>query len=210
MKTTERRITLRALLALPVAIGGIAAMRGAAQAEPSPQATMLADLQARQDITDTLIRYARGNDRADEELIRSCFHPDATLKFGGFDGAASDFVGFAMKIVRPLKWCAHHISNVFIEIKGDMAVSECYYFAHHHRVTKTGDGEEDAFIEGRYIDRHERRNGVWKIAHRRGVGDYTGVVPATALYDSIPADRRSGRMGEDPLYVMLADLRSGH
>jgi len=216
MTMTERRMTLRAaLLALPAAIVAAAATRNVAQAAPppapakGPPAKEMADLQARQDISDILIRYARSNDRADEDLMRSCFHSDATFKFGPFDGAASDFVPYAMKIVRPLKWCAHHISNVFAEVKGDRAVSECYYFAHHRRVNKAGDGEEDAFFEGRYVDRHEKRDGVWKIAHRRGLGDYTTVVPAATAYESIPKERRSGRLGEDPLYVMLSDLRSG-
>ena len=210
MMVNERRMTLRAaLFALPAALAAATAMRSEARAAPAGSPSALADLQSRQEITDILIRYARANDRADEPLMHSCFHPDATLKFGPFDGAAADFVPYAMKIVRPLKWCAHHISNVFIELKADKAVSECYYFAHHRRVTKTGDGEEDAFFQGRYIDRLERRDHVWKIAHRRGVGDYTVVVPAATPYESTPAERRSGRLDADPLYAMLAELRSG-
>src|SRR5437870_4428492 len=101
--------------------------------------------------------------------MRSCFWPESTPKHDAFDGKSADFDAFAVKIVAPLKWSAHHISNVSIEAKGDHAFSECYYFAHHRRVAASGAGEDDAFFEGRYLDRHERRNGVWKIIQRRGL-----------------------------------------
>jgi hypothetical protein len=181
-----------------------------------PTDATLADLTARLDlaeskqaIADVLHRYAQGDDRADEALKRTCFWPDATVKYGSFDGTATDFVTFAMKIVRPLRYCAHHVSNVWVEIKGDRAVSECHYFAHHRRVASSGTGEEDAFFEGRYVDRLERRDGTWKIAHRRGLRDYTIVIPAGSSVE-IPVEQRSARVPDDPLYTMLAELRAGH
>jgi hypothetical protein len=181
-----------------------------------PTDATLADLTARLDlaeskqaIADVLHRYAQGDDRADEALKRTCFWPDATVKYGSFDGTATDFVTFAMKIVRPLRYCAHHVSNVWVEIKGDRAVSECHYFAHHRRVASSGTGEEDAFFEGRYVDRLERRDGTWKIAHRRGLRDYTIVSPAGSSVE-IPVEQRSARVPDDPLYTMLAELRAGH
>jgi hypothetical protein len=181
-----------------------------------PTDATLADLTARLDlaeskqaIADVLHRYAQGDDRADEALKRTCFWPDATVKYGSFDGTATDFVTFAMKIVRPLRYCAHHVSNVWVEIKGDRAVSECHYFAHHRRVASSGTGEEDAFFEGRYVDRLERRDGTWKIAHRRGLRDYTIVIPAGSSVE-IPVEQRSARVQDDPLYTMLAELRAGH
>jgi SnoaL-like domain len=181
-----------------------------------PTDATLADLTARLDlaeskqaIADVLHRYAQGDDRADEALKRTCFWPDATVKYGSFDGTATDFVTFAMKIVRPLRYCAHHVSNVWVEIKGDRAVSECHYFAHHRRVASSGTGEEDAFFEGRYVDRLERRDGTWKIAHRRGLRDYTIVIPAGSSVE-IPVEQRSARVPDDPLYTMLTELRAGH
>lgn len=177
-------------------------------AVPADLAARLDAIESRQAITDVLHRYAQGDDRADEALKRSCFWPDATVKFGSFDGTATDFVTFAMKIVRSLQACAHHLTNVSIEIRGDRAVSECYYFAHHWRTASNGDAE-DAFFEGRYVDRLERRNGVWKIAHRRGLRDYGTVTPGTASTAQIPMDQRSARGADDAFYVMLAELRAG-
>lgn len=36
----------------------------------------------RAQIHDALMRYSRGVDRGDGELVVSCFHPDATLDMG--------------------------------------------------------------------------------------------------------------------------------
>ena len=177
-------------------------------AAPPDLAVRLDVVESRQAITEVLYRYAQGDDRADETLKRTCFWPEATVKYGSFDGTATDFVTFAMKIVRPLKFCSHHVSNPWIEIRGDRAVSDCHYFAHHRRLASTGNGEEDAFFEGRYVDRFERRDGVWKIAHRRGLRDYNAVIPADSKAE-IPKDQRSGRVPDDPLYIMLAELRAG-
>jgi hypothetical protein len=52
----------------------------------------LRDLLDRAAIREVLYRYCRAADRCDEELMRSCYHPDALDKHGRFDGSAGDFV----------------------------------------------------------------------------------------------------------------------
>lgn len=50
-------------------------------------------LRDRQQIEDVLVRYSRAIDRADIELLRSCYHEDATEDHGGvFKGRAQDYV----------------------------------------------------------------------------------------------------------------------
>ena len=46
----------------------------------------LETLIAKQEITDVVYRYARGIDRLDFELVRSCYHPDAYDDHGAFKG----------------------------------------------------------------------------------------------------------------------------
>jgi hypothetical protein len=165
--------------------------REAAEAAGKPRKMSAAQqidmLVSRAEIEEVLLDYARGNDHADEELIRSCFWPESTHKHGGFDGTSTKFVDFAMKILPKLKYCKHHISNVSIRVKGDKAFSECYYAAHHQRDVKDGTGEEDIFFEGRYIDLLERRGGVWKIIRRRGMSDWTSAPKPAIPYASLPA-----------------------
>ena len=164
-------------------------------------------LLAKQAITEVLYRYARGCDRADEEALRSCFHPDSVHFHGGFKGLSSDFIDLAMGIVRPLKSSTHMISNVMIDLDGDRAVSECHFLAHHRRLKADGAGGEDYFLKGRYLDRLERRAGAWKIVSRTGLHDFERALePADRTLADSPPDQLGQKKPYDPLYAMLADL----
>jgi ketosteroid isomerase-like protein len=125
----------------------------------------------KQEIYEALMRYCRAVDRCDEQLLRSVYHPDAIDDHGVFKGKASDFVDFAMAALEPIKLTSHSVSNVLIEVEGDTAYSEAYVTA-FHRIEKEGK-DYDVILGGRYIDRFERRNGVWKIAQRRLVFEWT-------------------------------------
>ena len=194
------RRSLWSLLALPVGLAAASSVRAAPRADTS--AARLDRLEANDACQTVLFDYARANDRVDEPLLLSCFWPESQHQHGGFKGKSVDFVGFALKVLRGTKYTAHHISNVAVEVKGNQAFSECYYFAHHRRDAKTGGGEEDAFMEGRYIDRFERRGGVWKIIQRRGLADYSTVVPAATPYASWPAGQHSERAPADDYYAI--------
>lgn len=201
MKDTNRRATIGAMLALPLGVAAASAAQAKTK-RPESMAGHLDRLIAKDEITELLYSYARSNDRMDEALLRDCFWPESTHKHGGFDGTSTDFINFALKIIAGVKYTAHHISNVSVDVRGDRAFSECYYFAHHRRDRKDGSGEEDAFFEGRYLDEHERRNGVWKIIRRRGLSDYSNVVPAPSPIASWPAGQHSLRYPNDEYYAM--------
>jgi len=206
---SPRRRALAAMIAAPLGVAATSAL-AASKAAPASLAGRLDALEARRAVEEVLVAYARANDRVDEALLRSCFWPESTHHHGGFQGKSSDFVGFAMKILGGVLYTAHHISNVSVEVKGDRAFSECYYFAHHRRPAKDAAGETDAFFEGRYIDLFERRAGVWKIIQRRGLSDYTAVIPANTPYASWPAGQHSLRApDEDDYYVMRKAFEGG-
>lgn len=215
MENADRRRALFAMFAAPVGVAACATAdvqpAGGRHAEHGQLLTSLADrldrTEARLDVAETLYNYARSCDRADEALMRSCFWPESTHKHGRFDGTSTQFIGFAFGIISSLKYAAHHISNVSIEVRGDRALSECYYMAHHRRlVANTTDREEDVFMEGRYLDLHERRNGVWKIIRRRGFSDYTSAaLPAPTL----AATFQSGKAPTDDYYTMRAEFLAG-
>lgn len=209
MEDKDRRSALGAMLALGVAATAAGGAEAAARAKPrgDSMARQVDELVSRAQIEEVLMAYARGNDRLDGDLLRSCFWPESTHKHGKFDGTSSDFVGFALKILGTVKYTAHHISNVSIKVDGDRALSECYYFAHHRRDRKEG-GEEDAFFEGRYLDEFERRDGVWKIIRRRGLADYSPpAIPAAVAFADWPAGQHSLRYPDDDYYAMLTKFR---
>jgi len=211
MADRDRRTALGAMMGFGVAAATTSAAAAAPRAKTSDMVLKQLDtLMSREQINEVLLDYARSNDRFDADMFRSCFWPESTHKHGRFDGTSADFIGFALKILTPIKYACHHITNISIEIAGERAMSECYYFAHHRRERKDGGGEEDAFFQGRYLDNFERRNGVWKIIHRRGLSDYSPpAIPAAVAYVDWPAGQHSLRAPDDDYYTMLAKFRKG-
>lgn len=210
---TQRRSALRALLALPLGLAGIAAVTTPAHAadkRKSETKEALDRLVSHQQIIDVLYLYARGWDRYDEDIIRACFWPDALHQHGGFKGKSQDFITGGMKAVKGVIGTSHMITNPLVVIEGDKAVSECHFLSHHRRPKKTGDGEEYWYLKGRYLDRFERREGAWKIAYRRGLHDYSQTLAPTDEFIAKAApEQMSHRKPDDPLYELLAALKPG-
>jgi hypothetical protein len=115
----------------------------------------------KQEIHDALMRYCRGVDRCDEDLMRSVYHEDARA----FGAPAWEFVKEFIPANRDAtSFTVHAIQNLMIDVQGDEAFSEAYFVTY---VGRPDGGVEyvDAFC-GRYIDRWEKRHGRWAVAHR--------------------------------------------
>jgi len=218
MNPMPKRSALRTLLAVPLGLAGAAALtaKPAAAADKGTRAELerlaarVAVTDAREQITEVLHRYARGWDRQDEATILDCFWPESTHQHGAFKGLSRDFTTASFKATRNVRIMSHMITNVSIEVAGNKAVSECYFFAFHRRPSKTGPGEVDWFLKGRYIDRHEKRGDTWKIAHRRGLHDFSRTFdPADTSLDASPPEQLGQPKPADPLYAMLDELRAG-
>jgi len=126
---------------------------------------------ARDEIREVLSNYARGVDRGDAGLLQSCYHPDAIEEHGGaYAGNAFEYVKGAIPRIMNLGPMQHLLGSSHIDLDGDKAYVETYVMT-MLRVT-TPDGELDTFTGGRLIDRFERRDGCWKIAHRRTIFDW--------------------------------------
>jgi ketosteroid isomerase-like protein len=130
----------------------------------------------KQEIHETLMRYCRGIDRCDEELLCSVYHPDAIDNHGQFNGKAADFIPWALKSLQRDERTTHFVGNELIEVDGDVAWCESYLIAVHRRRAKDG-STVDLSFGGRYVDRFERRQGSWKIAHRQVVFDWSRIDP---------------------------------
>jgi SnoaL-like domain len=136
----------------------------------------------RQAIHDVIVRYCRGVDRSDPDLVASAFHDDAIDNHFGVVLPFREAIG-TLKSARngtPSKTTSmHNICNVLIELDGDIARCETYVTV-IVRIPQ-GDGAIDWTHAGRYVDRFERRNGEWRIAYRTVVYDrerFDKVVPA--------------------------------
>jgi hypothetical protein len=98
--------------------------------------------------------------------------------------------------------CRHVIANVLIELSGDKAHSESYCQAWQWR--RESGGVLERVMHLRYIDRFERRDGNWLIAHRVVAVDWTTVNTNVAEAD-VAQRLRGRRDGEDPVFRLRED-----
>lgn len=178
----------------------------------SKTATKLAALLSRQDIADVIYRYARGVDRLDLDLIRSCFHPDAYDDHGTFQGGIDAFIGYVADFLPRYATTMHFMGNMLIEVEGPLARAETYAVAYHRQQLADGSGRDDVFGI-RYVDRFEERPTIdadgttspqWRIAHRIVVTEWRRVDP-------VPVGKVRGGVGawgrrdqDDALYHVLS------
>jgi ketosteroid isomerase-like protein len=155
----------------------------------------------KQAIHEAILRYCRGVDRGDAELICSTYHPDAVDEHG-----SNRFTGLTVgpgivDLMRSARLSMHHVTNQLIELHGpDRASCETYFTVWQ---TMARDGEDHVLHSlGRYLDRFERRDGEWKIAQRLVVVEHTQLLPPGG---EVPPSRPGlgCRDRRDPSYEVL-------
>lgn len=151
------------------------------------------------EIEQVCLRYCRGIDRLDIELVRSCYHPGALDHHNGFSGPVEDFLTWADEYLRSLDGTAHVICNHLATVRGDQAVAETYVLSHHWG-QPYDDPQRNWNGLTRYVDRFERRDGEWRIAERFTIRSTTTIIPASARGDR-------GWSGTDSDVVTLAPRR---
>jgi ketosteroid isomerase-like protein len=160
-----------------------------------PEPASLLDKQA---IHEVMMRYCRGVDRQDAELLRSTYWPDAWDDHGLFSGLRDDFVAWVIPFLRDsFSTVIHTIGNELVELDGDIAFSESYFSGYYELVHE---GRPHTRMScGRYIDRFERREGEWRIARRTVVNDWGRLDP---LDITTPRSIPGGRYPLDPVYTL--------
>lgn len=131
------------------------------------------DFIARAAITNALAMHSRGVDRADANLLGAAYHDDATVDYGFFAGPAATLVAILADAQKGALPTLHRTSNCWIRVNGDSATSESYVIAY------VEDPELQRWVFGRYLDRHECRDGDWRISHRTYVLDGNSNRPST-------------------------------
>ncbi len=131
----------------------------------------------KQEIYECLVRQSRGTDRGDRELFLSGFHADSVVTAGPFVGSPADLYDWAAKFQADMYTATFHkLHQMSCDIEGDTAHAETYYLF----VGCLTGGESNLLAGGRYVDRFERRGGVWGMIMRNNYVEWTSVVPAMA------------------------------
>lgn len=176
----------------------------AAAEATAAMAQRLDRIESRQAIHALLLRYCRGVDRLDRDMILSVYHPDALDDHGSFKGSPTAFVDWVMSNHRDkILSCTHFLANSLVIFDGDdVAHGESYVIAVHRHLR---DGAlHDLMGAGRYIDRFERREGRWGLASRVVIGDWDRLDPvdgqlAGPLTEALAQGRRDPG---DPSYAL--------
>jgi hypothetical protein len=138
-------------------------------------------------IQNRLAQHARGIDRADEALLREAYHADGTVDYGSLQGTAGEFASAIAAMHDGAPMSSHRTSNMWVCVRGELAVSESYVMAW---VTLPTDGDpQPHLVGGRYLDRHSFQNNEWRMQHRHYVLDWIRQFPpASTPSEVMPFD----------------------
>jgi SnoaL-like domain len=124
----------------------------------------------RDKIRDCIVRLARGEDRRNAEQITACYWSDSTTDYGVFKGSFKEYLDWVVPGSPAIPVTQHVLGQSFIELQGDKASVETQVVSYHR--IDMGTEHRDTVIGGRYLDRIEQRNGVWRIAERTMLYDW--------------------------------------
>jgi hypothetical protein len=172
----------------------------------------------RMEIQNVMLRYARGVDRRDWELVRATFFEDGTDHHTDFKGKRDEFVEWVSGKHASVAKSTHFLGNCLIEFASDdVAVVETYFHAilelgaeaeaHRKMLLEKGDsaqadGRIRVEVLGRYLDRFERRHGDWRVAERRVAFDSTHSQPNVGSVDANTSWVLGRRDVDDPIFIM--------
>jgi ketosteroid isomerase-like protein len=124
------------------------------------------------EINNVFIRYATSLDRGDVEAVVSCFAGEASLVspvLGEFSGHAGirDFASRTARLKREEGVQFRHVvSNLVVDVEGDMARATCYLLDF-----RTRDGKTELLSPGEYECSLRRTDGRWLFERRVVVMD---------------------------------------
>jgi hypothetical protein len=158
----------------------------------------LADLYAKERIKECLLRYCRGVDRKEYDLMRAAYHADAYDDHGPYKGDVAGLAAWIERRHEHVEQSMHLLGNCIIELNGAEASVETYGLV-FQRFSPEGMETQRMYASGasadrdtsrmmtaiRYVDRFERRDGDWRISNRIVVVE-TIWNPGEA--ESIPQD----------------------
>jgi hypothetical protein len=175
-------------------------------------------LAARAEITDVIYRYCHATDRRQWWLMDTVFHEDATCQLSVIGGDWREFVKQGEALLTNVGVTHHQVGNILIALDGDVAHTETYLTAFHRVPADAppggpfgGTGEAyDAVFGARYIDRFEKRDGVWRIAQRRSAAEFRHYRPVVEGGLAEVPDKFRGLWGDaDAATPVIAAWRNG-
>lgn len=167
----------------------------------APRAIDPAELPAREALRHLVFAYGHAIDRRDYALLHTLYHDDATDDHRPYyTGPAAGYIAALPQIMAAWRATSHVMLSCLALIDGNHAEAEVTARAWH----LTADGTRQFIAWGRYADRYDRRDGLWRFSHRAFILDHAedrAVVPGDDFGSAGVALGRAGR--DDPVYAQL-------
>lgn len=129
------------------------------------------------EIEQLMVHYIDRVDANDPVGAAACFTPDGIgIYWGEYQGREA-IASRLREILDAFTATSHHLSNVAIQVDGDVATAQSYVYAFH----RTVEDRSQLHVWGRWIDRLMRTQEGWRFAHREvllvgRVGDHPAAV----------------------------------
>jgi len=155
-------------------------------ASPTPMSSdATAALLQRLAITEVVQSWALYRDTGDWDGLRSTMHTDATMTATWFDGPVEAFIEAAQASWRKGSRSQHFLGGSIVQVNATRAIAQTRMAI---QVRGPLDGiEVDVHCAGRFYDRVEQRDGVWRIAKRKLVYEKDSLMPVDAQ-QRVPLD----------------------
>ena len=133
------------------------------------------DLQDQLAISALMQSWALARDTGDWGKLRATAHPGAAMTTTWFDGSFEAFVASCQTSFGKGSRSQHFLGGTAAEIRGARAIAQTRMSIN---VRSQLDGVEvDAVCSGRFFDRVEKRDGVWRIARRSVIYEKDRIDP---------------------------------
>jgi hypothetical protein len=164
-----------------------------------PMLKRLIDIRAIEELS---YRYARGIDRQDPDALEAAFTPDGVIDYGFMKVPVAAMTGAMRKGMASPTTVSHHlISNVEVVFDDETHARATAYVSGAHRSTHEDGRLWDELSRGRYLDTVVVHDGVWRIASRVLVMDWSYMAPAGEheWWETRPSGEKTivGTFGQD-------------
>ena len=161
------------------------------------------------EITRVLTEYCHGCDRCDERHMASVYWDDSWDDHGVHKAPGPQYARIAIPEIRDdTQVLSHHLGQSLIDVDGDKAGAETYFIA-VTRTTSTDGRQLCNQLGGRYVDRFERREGVWKIKNRVTVRDWSVSLKVEEDVFALAQLTPGRRSADDPSCRVLSRPYTG-
>jgi ketosteroid isomerase-like protein len=155
------------------------------------------------EIIKTLNQYSNACDRCDEPRMADVYFEDSWDDHGRRKAPGPEFARLTTESIRETTETMYHLlGQSIIDLNGDFAGAETYFFAVSRTVEDDGTRRINQ-LGGRFVDQLERDGDRWRIRRRQVVRDWTISLPLEHDWMGALALTPGARSDEDPSFAVL-------